>query len=118
LRTGVKAVPADTDGAVICLADMPQVSSDLIDRLIAAFDPEKGALVVLPTLDGKRGNPVLWSRRFFPDLMTVDGDVGARHLIAGYAEAVTEVPVSGNAAFLDVDTAETLAAVKANVEQK
>jgi molybdenum cofactor cytidylyltransferase len=118
LRTGVKAVPADTDGAVICLADMPQVSSDLIDRLIAAFDPEKGALVVVPTLDGKRGNPVLWSRRFFPDLMTVDGDVGARHLIAGYAEAVTEVPVTGDAAFLDVDTAETLAAVKADIEQK
>jgi molybdenum cofactor cytidylyltransferase len=117
LRAGVKAVPADTDGAVICLADMPQVSSDLIDQLIAAFDPEKGALVVVPTLDGKRGNPVLWSRRFFPDLMTIDGDVGARHFIAGYAEAVTEVPVTGDAAFLDVDTAETLAAAKANIKK-
>ena len=38
----------------------------LIDRLIAAFDPERGALVVVPTFEGKRGNPVLWSRRFFP----------------------------------------------------
>ena len=65
----------------------------LIDRLIAAFDPERGALVVVPTIDGKRGNPVLWSRRFFPDLMAVEGDVGARHLIGGYAEAVVEVPV-------------------------
>ncbi len=117
LRAGVSAVPTDADGAIVCLADMPQVSSSLIDRLIAAFDPEKGALVVVPTMNGKRGNPVLWSRRFFPDLMAIDGDIGARHLIASYAEAVTEVPVTGNAAFLDVDTVETLAAVKADIEQ-
>ena len=60
---------ADADGAIVCLGDMPQVSAKLIDRLIAAFDPERGALVVIPTIDGKRGNPVLWSRRFFPDLL-------------------------------------------------
>jgi len=115
LRTGVAAVPPHNDGAVICLADMPQVGAPLIDKLIAAFDPEKGALVVAPVVDGKRGNPVLWSRRFFPELMAIEGDVGARHLIASYAEAVAEVPVSGNDAFLDVDTPEALKALKAGV---
>ena len=98
LRTGIAAVPADADGAIVCLGDMPQVDAGLIDRLIAAFDPARGALVVVPTFDGKRGNPVLWSRRFFPDLMAVEGDVGARHLIGRYPEAVVEVPVDGNAA--------------------
>ncbi len=76
----------------------------LIDRLIAAFDPDKGALVVVPTIDGKRGNPVVWSRRFFPDLMAVEGDVGARYLIGRYPEAVAEVPLTGTAALTDVDT--------------
>jgi len=113
LRTGVAAVPAEADGAVICLADMPQVGSMLIDRLIAAFDPEKGALVVVPTMDGKRGNPVLWSRRFFPELMAIEGDIGARNLLASYAEAVAEVPVTGDAAFIDIDTPEMLTALKA-----
>ncbi len=108
LQAGVAAVPAENDAALICLADMPQVNAALIDKLIVAFDPEKGALVVLPTRDGQRGNPVLWSRRFFPDLMAVEGDVGARHLIARYAEAVTEVPVDGQAAFVDVDTPKSL----------
>jgi len=112
LKAGVAAVPAGNDGAIICLADMPGVNAALIDKLIAAFDPEKGALVVLPTLEGKRGNPVLWSRRFFPDLTAVEGDVGARHLIARYAEAVTEVPVEGPAAFTDVDTPDALQALK------
>jgi molybdenum cofactor cytidylyltransferase len=109
-------VPADADGAVVCLGDMPQVDAPQIDRLIAAFDPEKGALVVMPTIDGKRGNPVLWSRRFFPDLMAIEGDIGARNLIGRYAEAVAEVPVSGHAALVDVDTPEALRGVKAEIE--
>ena len=112
LKAGVAAIPAENDGAIVCLADMPGVNAALIDKLIAAFDPEKGALVVLPTLDGQRGNPVLWSRRFFPELMAIEGDVGARHLIAHYAEAVAEVPVDGEAAFADVDTPDALQALK------
>ncbi len=96
---------------------MPQVDAALIDRLIAAFDPEKGAFVVVPTIAGKRGNPVVWSRRFFPDLSGLGGDVGARHLIATYPEAVIEVPVTGRAAFVDVDTPDALSAVKAEFER-
>jgi molybdenum cofactor cytidylyltransferase len=117
LRSGIAAVPADADGAIVCLGDMPQVDSGLIDKLVAAFDPEKGALVVVPSIDGRRGNPVVWSRRFFPDLMAVQGDVGARHIIGSYAEAVVEVPVAGDAALTDVDTPESLSAVKAEIER-
>jgi molybdenum cofactor cytidylyltransferase len=113
LKTGIAALPAEADGVVVCLGDMPQVSASLVDRLIAAFDPERGALVAIPTIAGKRGNPVLWSRRFFPDLMAVEGDVGARHLIGGYGEAVVEVPVEDAAALTDVDTPEALTAVRA-----
>jgi molybdenum cofactor cytidylyltransferase len=113
LKAGIAAVPAEADGAVVALGDMPQVTAKLVDRLIAAFDPERGALVAIPTIAGKRGNPVLWARRFFPDLMTVEGDVGARHLIGGYAEAVAEVPVEDAAAMTDVDTPEALVAVRA-----
>jgi molybdenum cofactor cytidylyltransferase len=116
LRAGIAAVPADADGAIVLLGDMPQVDSPLIDRLLAAFDPEKGALVVVPTIDGKRGNPVVWSRRFFPELAAIDGDIGARHLIASYPEAVVEVPMSGKAALIDVDTPDALMAVKAEIE--
>jgi molybdenum cofactor cytidylyltransferase len=116
LKRGIAALPPEVDGAVICLGDMPQVSAPLIDTLIAAFDPEKGALIVVPTVAGKRGNPVLWSRRFFPDLMALEGDVGARHLIGRYPEALVEVPVSGEAVFADIDTPEALSALKAEFE--
>jgi molybdenum cofactor cytidylyltransferase len=117
LKAGIAAVPADADGAVVTLGDMPQVDAALIDRLLGAFDPEKGALVVVPTIDGKRGNPVVWSRRFFPELAAIEGDIGARHLIASYPEAVTEVSVTGKAALVDVDTPDALMAVKAEIER-
>ena len=116
VRRGLGAVPAEADGAVVCLGDMPQVRAPLIDRLIGAFDPERGALVVVPTIEGKRGNPVVWSRRFFPELMALEGDVGARNLIGCYGEAVAEVPVADKAALVDVDTPDALSKVKAEIE--
>jgi molybdenum cofactor cytidylyltransferase len=117
LKAGIAALPPDADGAIVCLGDMPQIDAALIDRLTGAIDPDKGALIAVPVIDGKRGNPVVWSRRFFPDLMTVEGDVGARYLIGRYAEAVAEVPVEGSAVFTDVDTPEALEAVKAELEK-
>jgi molybdenum cofactor cytidylyltransferase len=117
LKAGIMALPAQADGVIVCLGDMPHVDAALIDRLTAAFDPDKGALIVVPTIDGKRGNPVVWARRFFPDLTAVEGDVGARYLIGRYPEAVVEVPLTGNAALTDIDTPEALSAVKAELEK-
>jgi molybdenum cofactor cytidylyltransferase len=116
VKTGLAAVPEDVDGAIVCLGDMPQVNAAMIDKLVSAFDPERGALVVVPVIDGQRGNPVVWSRRFFPELMALDGDVGARNVIGRYAEAVTEVPLADEGALIDVDTPEALLRVKAELE--
>jgi molybdenum cofactor cytidylyltransferase len=112
VKAGIAAVPASADAAVICLGDMPLIDAHLIDRLIEAFAPDRGNLIAVPVSDGRRGNPVLWSRRFFKELMTLEGDVGARHLIAKHAEAVAEVPVEGSGAFLDIDTPQALEAAR------
>jgi molybdenum cofactor cytidylyltransferase len=112
VKAGVAAVADGADGVVICLGDMPLISSNLIDRLIEAFAPDRGHLIAVPVSDNRRGNPVLWSRRFFNELMTLDGDIGARHLIARHSEAVAEVPVEGFGAFLDIDTPQTLEAAR------
>ena len=110
-------MPADADGAIVCLGDMPQVDAGADRPTDRRLRPEQGALAVVPTIEGKRGNPVLWSRRFFPDLMAIEGDVGARNLIGRYGEAVIEVPVTGKAALIDVDTPEALVGVKAEIER-
>jgi molybdenum cofactor cytidylyltransferase len=112
VKAGIAAVPPTADGAVICLGDMPLIDANLIDRLIESFAPDRGNLIVVPVAAGRRGNPVLWSRRFFNELMTLDGDIGARHLIAKHSEAVAEVAVEGESAFLDIDTPQALDAAR------
>jgi molybdenum cofactor cytidylyltransferase len=108
LKAGLAALPSGSDAVVVALGDMPDVTGALIDRLVAVIDPARGALIAVPTRGGRRGNPVVWSRRFFDDLGRIEGDTGARHLIAQHNEAVVEVPVDDEAAFHDIDTPEAL----------
>jgi len=112
LRTGLAALPDDADGVVVCLGDMPGIGAAIIDRLVETFDPAEGRAAVVPTVRGKRGNPVLWGRRFFEALAAVRGDVGARHLIGENADLVAEVEIEGDAILADVDTPEALARLR------
>jgi molybdenum cofactor cytidylyltransferase len=107
LCAGLSAVAEDVSAAIICLGDMPLVSSDIIARLAAAYDPDEGRVIVVPTCRGKLGNPVLWDRRFFAEILALRGDTGARGLLRKYADQVHEVE-AGEAVLLDFDTPESL----------
>jgi molybdenum cofactor cytidylyltransferase len=106
LRCGLKALPSDIDAALILLGDMPRVGSRLLRRMIAAFNPIEGRAIIVPAFQGKRGNPVLWDRRFFSEMTALAGDVGARHLIGEHTELVTEIEAEDAGIFLDIDTPE------------
>jgi molybdenum cofactor cytidylyltransferase len=110
LRCGLRALPADTDGAIVLLADMPQITAADIDRLIAAFDPAAPAVLV-PEFEGRRGNPVLWPRRQFAEMAGISGDKGARGLLQQYAAEVRTVPLPGPAILIDVDSPDDLQAL-------
>jgi molybdenum cofactor cytidylyltransferase len=109
LRTGIGHVPPDASGAIVLLADMPGIDRAVIDRLIAASEASPPPRIILPTVQGKRGNPVLWSREFFPELTAISGDTGARHVLGAHEDAIERVEI-GAAAGIDVDTPEALAA--------
>ncbi len=113
LKRGLNAFPETCDGALVMLGDMPGVTSALIDKLIAAFDPAEDRAICVATRHGKRGNPVLWSRRFFPEMMALEGDVGAKHLMTVYGELVCEVEAADDGPLTDIDTPEALAAYEA-----
>ncbi len=112
LKRGIAALPPDLDGALICLGDMPLVTGRHLDRLIAAFNPLEGRAIIVPTRRGKRGNPVLWSKRFFPEMAELAGDVGAKHLIGEHAELVGEIEMDDDAILVDIDTPEALDALR------
>ena len=104
LITGLKAVSANTDAVIVCLADMPRVTAEHINQLIAAFDPIEGRQICVPVYNGKRGNPVLWSQRFLNEMSELTGDVGAKQLIHEYSDVVCEVNMHDSAVLLDIDT--------------
>jgi molybdenum cofactor cytidylyltransferase len=112
LKCGLAALGDEIEGALICLADMPLIAGRDLDRLIAAFNPVEGRAIVVPTRRGRRGNPVLWARRFFPEMMALSGDAGARRLIDEYAELVAEIEMDSDAVLVDIDTPEALAELR------
>jgi molybdenum cofactor cytidylyltransferase len=116
LKHGLRFLPDDCDGALILLADMPGVTAAVLDKLIAAFDPAEDRAICVATRHGRRGNPVLWSRRFFPEMLAIEGDVGARHLIAQNADLVCEVEADDDGPLTDIDTPEMLRAYMATRE--
>lgn len=106
LRAGINALPKTSTAVIIALADMPDVTLQDIDALIAAYDPANGALIVAPTAPGgKRGNPVLFDRRYFEPLASLTGDTGAKALIEAEISTVCLVP-RGAGVLVDLDTPE------------
>ena len=107
LKAGIRAVPNGCDGALVLLGDMPRIAPEHLDRLIDALAAAPESIVV-PVHEGRQGNPVLWPRRYFSELLQLEGDAGARRLIAVHPEQVREVEMGTSAIFADVDTPEAL----------
>jgi molybdenum cofactor cytidylyltransferase len=89
------------------------VQSETIDRLIAAFNPTEHRSIVVPTVAGQWGNPVLWGQEHFARLTSLTGDKGARHLIADLKSEATEVVTTDEGILQDVDTPEVLERLRA-----
>ncbi len=112
LKTGLRALPDNIDGAIVCLGDMPLVKAEHIDQLIRAFDPVEGRSICVPVHGRKRGNPVVWSKRFITEILSVTGDIGARHLLEEHADQVIEVAIEQDGVLFDIDTPDRLVELK------
>lgn len=113
LAAGLAAVPETCDGACVLLADMPGVTADHVKRLLAAFDPDAGAAICVPTHKGRRGNPVLFAKAFFPAMKALTGDVGARSIVQANVSQVREVAMPDAGVLADVDTPDDLGRARA-----
>ena len=112
VKAGIGAVPEAACGGLVLLGDMPQITAAHLGHLIAAFAEDRGNSIIVPTHAGKRGNPVLWPRAYFAEMLQLEGDAGARRLLAAHASSVREVDVGTDAIFADVDTPEALAELR------
>jgi molybdenum cofactor cytidylyltransferase len=107
LQAGLAKVMQTFPSVMFLLGDQPLVSSLLIDRLLARFrESEKD--ICVPVHKGRRGNPTLFSSKFYKQLLKVSGDIGAREIIQAHPEAVLLVEVEDPLLFLDIDTEKDL----------
>lgn len=109
LKVGIRALPSDAVGVLIALADMPDLTSETVDRLVNAFVSYGGDLVIRATHAGKRGNPVILPASAFELVEELSGDKGARDLIESGRFAIIDIEI-GAAATSDVDTLEAMEA--------
>ena len=104
LKRGISALPEDCDGAIIILGDMPIITSNLINNLIKNFDPKNNKYIVAPTYNGKRGNPILIGRKYFPDILNLKGDKGAKNILNKNSKYINTIPQKNSFSLIDIDT--------------
>ena len=115
LVAGIRALPTETAAAIVLLGDQPSIDPAVINALIAAWR-NTGAPLVAPKYRNGLGNPVLFDRSIFPELMALKGDTGARPIVRAQRRAGTlhQVPVAGTTPS-DVDTDDDYAALLASL---
>ncbi|MBY0560922.1 nucleotidyltransferase family protein [Hyphomicrobium sp.] len=109
LRAGLRNVDRTADGLLIALADMPGLSSALVDKLVSAFEINPDAIVFPASPDGRRGHPIIWPRSLFAALEGVSGDKGGREILAQHQDLLCPVACEDPGAFADIDTRADLA---------
>ncbi len=104
VRAGIEALGPEMEAALIVLGDQPSVGPAILDRLVESYH-SAGKPIVVPSYRGEVGNPVLFAASLFPEIRGIQGDQGAREVIARDPGRVAVVPFAFPAP-RDVDTAE------------
>ena len=107
LKVGFGALPDKVKAAVVLLGDMPLIEADLINILVNRWREMGEPAALVPTLNGKRGNPVVLSRELDDMIDGLSGDVGAGPALRGRA-GVLEWPTTDPAILKDFDTADEI----------
>jgi molybdenum cofactor cytidylyltransferase len=104
LKAGLAAaVRAGADAVMVVLADQPKLRPETVDQLVDAHLNSE-ALIVAPVYRGVRGNPVIFDKTLFPQMMKIDGDVGAKAVLEGNRRSMLLVESEDRGVIVDIDT--------------
>ena len=111
VRVGLQALRGNFDAVLVVLADQPLLGAADLTELIAAFKKRPAGHVVVPVVDGQRGNPIVMDDVALADILASDTNLGCRHLVERQPELV-HVHTSANTRFVtDLDTLADLEAL-------
>lgn len=107
LQAGLLPVKEQYPAVMFLLGDQPLIDAGAINLLLRRFwSTDKD--ICVPVQGEKWGNPVCFSRRFYAQILRIQGDTGAREIIRRHPEDVLLVEIDGPSFFLDIDRAEDL----------
>ncbi|HUL42285.1 MAG TPA: nucleotidyltransferase family protein [Burkholderiales bacterium] len=101
------SIARDADGWIVALADMPQVQRQTIMALAQAI--ASGTALAAPYFAGRRGHPVAFGKKYLDDLLQLDGDQGARTLLARDSRELVRIDTHDPGILIDIDTPDQLA---------
>lgn len=105
---GVRSLAGiENDGVILCPVDHPLVSAALVSELISRFYEEQKA-IVLPTYDGRRGHPAIFSSALYDELLAAPPDKGARAVVWAHAADILEVPTDEEGVVLNINAPDML----------
>ena len=111
LRVGLSKVKDDFPAVMFLLGDQPMLNSATINILLERFWADDKDVCV-PIYRGKRGTPSIFRKNFYPQIMKITGDTGARQIIRDYPDRVLEIEVKDPRFLLDIDTPGDLKRIK------
>jgi molybdenum cofactor cytidylyltransferase len=91
IAIGLRALPKTIDGALVGVADQPYLTPEAVEALVRAFLPGR---IVVPLFGDHRGNPPIFDRRFFAELMQLRGDRGGQVVVNAHPNVVIEVSLA------------------------
>lgn len=103
LHAGLREVGDTPDAVLMCLADHPFVTREVVDAIIVAHERTHRPIIV-PTYGGGRGHPTLFARPLFAELLAAPLDQGARVVVRAHADEVLELVTEEAGVLADVDT--------------
>lgn len=108
VRLGLEALGANFDAVIMALCDQPLINAVDIAQLIAAFKKRKSGEIILPMVDGNRGNPIVIGRIALDQMLESGTNMVCRKFMDQHPEMV-ELFHSDNEHFtMDVDSLEDL----------
>ena len=104
VHAGLAALSGRCDGVMVCLSDQPLLESADINRLIDAFNSRKRGSVLVPTYEGRRGNPIVLAYAHREAILSGNRNLGCKRFIERNPELVETFEMDSDHVLFDLDT--------------
>jgi molybdenum cofactor cytidylyltransferase len=115
VQCGLQALQAPCDGVMVCLSDLPLLETEDVDRLVEAFLDGCPRSVLVPTHQGRRGNPIVLAYAHRATILAGDRNLGCKRLIEKNPELVWPLEMANDHCTFDLDSPEDYDRLQARV---